>query len=206
MPFSDQLENLLPLYLSHSQKMDLRMALVQFKDPKKGVNYSNFYHLNPDKEFLQSDLVSEIRCPHWDSSKFIESYPDAVILSHGCDITKSNSRALNSKQCVFAPVLKLSDYIDELKLSNWADQRITTHVESIKCQEISNIFYMPAKSGIDFMVLFDKSFWFPTEELNALLPDIANNRMASLTNFGHYLFVFKLSFHFCRLPEDNERL
>ena len=65
------------------------------------------------------------------------------------------------------------------------------------------IFYKV--TGKEYFCHLDKAFWFPTEELNAYQKDIDQTRIASLDYFGYYLFLVKLSYHFCRLPEEKQR-
>ncbi len=61
------------------------------------------------------------------------------------------------------------------------------------------------ENPIDYICHLDKAFWFPTEELHSYLSDIEQTRIASLDYFGYYLFLVKLSYHFCRLPEEKQR-
>jgi hypothetical protein len=77
----------------------------------------------------------------------------------------------------------------------------------IKTQTYSNVFYLPIHPSThqDFVCFFDNAFWFPTEELTAYLPNIEQIRLQSLDYFGYYLFLVKLSYHFCRLPEEKQR-
>jgi hypothetical protein len=107
------------------------------------------------------------------------------------------------KQVVLAPIIEMAQYLEEI--SN--EQGLEEMVKSIKAQTISNILYLPSNlmSGKDYICHLDKAFWFPTEELHSYLSDIEQTRIASLDYFGYYLFLVKLSYHFCRLPEEKQR-
>ena len=97
----------------------------------------------------------------------------------------------------------MKQYVAEI--SN--EQGLEAMVNTIKSQTTSNILYLPPNlvNGKDYICHLDKAFWFPTEELNSYISDIAQTRIASLDYFGYYLFLVKLSYHFCRLPEEKQR-
>jgi hypothetical protein len=65
--------------------------------------------------------------------------------------------------------------------------------------------YFPPINNTEYIAFFDELSSVSNEELNALKIDIDRNRIACLDWFGYYLFMFKLSYHFCRLPEEIDR-
>jgi hypothetical protein len=76
----------------------------------------------------------------------------------------------------------------------------------IKNQQFSNILYLPPnKEKNEYLAYFDDLSIIEKEELNILKEEIIFNRIESLDYFGYYLFIFKLSYHFCRVPEETER-
>ena len=203
------IEHLFPDYLTATEKGRLFQALEQFKDAHakgKWSNkvYSHFYATSADNYFLQGDLIREIRYPDWNSEDKIyqRTYTDALILSNTCDLDLTNIRKAY-KQVVLAPIIELDQYIEEFT----DEQDLEEMVKSIKSQTKSNILYLPPNlmSDKDYICHLDKAFWFPIEELNSYLPDIAQTRISSLDYFGYYLFLVKLSYHFCRLPEEKQR-
>jgi ABC-type transporter Mla MlaB component len=204
------IEHLFPEYLTKTEKGRLLQALEQFKDDNaknkwNNKNYSHFYSPVNYQYFLQGDLVREIRYPMWDKSdkSFKKTFTDAIILSNTCDLDLSNLRKIN-KQVVLAPILELQDYISEM---TQIDDNIEETLQKIKTQSISNILYLPPNlsTGTDYICHLDKAFWFPAEELNLYLDEIDKTRVTSLDYFGYYLFLVKLSYHFCRLPEEKQR-
>ncbi len=166
--------------------------------------YTNFYAPRHYDYFLQGDLVREIRYPNLNKhdKSFERTFTDALILSNTCDLDVSNLRKLH-KQVVLAPLLELQQFVEESAGMDGFDEII----QGIKSQTASNIFYMPPNpgNGKEYICHLDKAFWFPTEELNSYLPDLDQTRIASLDYFGYYLFLVKLSYHFCRLPEEKQR-
>jgi ABC-type transporter Mla MlaB component len=204
------IEHLFPEYLTKTEKGRLLQALEQFKEDKtknrwNSKIYSHFYAPVNYPYFLQGDLVREIRYPMWDYSDrtFKKTFTDAIILSNTCDLDISNLRKIH-KQVILAPLLELQDYIDEM---TQIEVNIEETLQNIKTQSTSNIIYLPSNlsNGKDYICHLDKAFWFPTEELNSYLAEIDKTRIASLDYFGYYLFLVKLSYHFCRLPEEKQR-
>lgn len=210
----DNFELLLPNYLTSDEKDRLKEALEQFsknrqgQDDDKKLDYSNFVTKIDCDLFKQSDVVLEIRYPHLNQEtyEFEKYYTNAIILSNTCDISSENNHTLNKKQCVLAPVIELSNYIDILKENvNYSEARLDSFLFELKFQRITNLFYISENGGKEYIALLDKVFWFPTEELNSYLDEINTNKLFSLTHFGYYLFLLKLTFHFSRFPESLDR-
>lgn len=210
----DNFELLLPSYLTSEQKTRLKDSLKQFavqrhiENPKNDLDYSNFVTKQGCVYFKQSDLVYEIRYPHLNEKnfEFEKYYTTAIVLSNTCDISDENSHSLNKKQCVLAPIIKLDVYIESLReLDSFTDDGLASFLSELKLQRITNIFYISDNGGDEYIALLDKIFWFPTEELNSYLTEINTNKLFSLTHFGYYLFLLKLTFHFSRFPESLDR-
>lgn len=202
-----------PSYLTIEDKSRLSEWLKQFKNHSdqtwnsSKIDYTNFISTNPDQSFLQSDLIKEIRYANLIEVEgqltFEKTYTNAIILSNSCDINPENDRNWNVKECVLAPVIKLSEYQNNLIENDYSDYaRI---IEEIKQQKITNLFYIPDLNSDGYIAKLDKSFWFSAEELNSYTEDISENRILSLTLFGYYLFLVKLSYHFCRFPSEKDR-
>jgi len=212
MPFGeDYFENILPSYLVEADKTRLRNALRQFTPEGRGneINYSNFYKRYDHAYFMQSDLIKEIRIAKWDeqNTEFQKGYTDAIIISNTCDISFDNKHDVNIKQCLFAPLIDFNEYLADLEMAGYSKDKIISFSQSVKAQLRTNIFYLPVhnKEAKEYMVLLDNVFWFPTAELNSFIDNIDDNRITSLTLFGFYLFILKLSYHLCRLPEQCDR-
>lgn len=230
MPFdSTQFDSLLPSYLTKQQKDRLKDSLKQFKakiDSVKTITkaedsgvdfkswdpkfYTDFYASKSSPYFMQGDLIREVRMPNWNSStiSYDKSYIDGIIITNTCDMDFSNevNRSL-SKKVLFAPMVPLGEYLQNLQQSGAPTSKITSIEENIKSQLLSNVFYLPGNyvNQLDYIVSFDQLSWLPSEEVAQYANDIEVNRIVSLGLFGYYLFVLKLSYHFCRLPEDSHR-
>lgn len=210
--FGKDFESLLPPYLTSDQKTRLREGLSQFSMDRKGkdaIDYSNFTSREFCDYFKQSDLVNEIRYPFLDIENdytYSKKYTKAIILSNTCDISNENGHTLNHKQAVLAPILSLEEYIKVITAKRSYDpSKLENLINELKLQRITNLFYISDNGGMEYIALLDKIFWFPTSELNEYLPEISETKILSLNMFGYYLFLLKLSFHFCRFPESLER-
>jgi len=211
MSFGDNLESLLPNYLVDGNKGRLIDSLKQFigEGLRSEIDYSAFYKDYQNNYLMQSDLIREIRFAFWDENEkiFQKKYTDAIILSNTCDISFDNNHSINEKQCLFAPIIELSEYHSDLKGSGLEEEKLIQFIKTIKSQQISNIFYLPANynNKKEYIVLLDNIFWFPIKELKAYSEDMDANKISSLGYFGYYLFILKLSYHLCRLPAQCDR-
>ena len=208
----DDFLRFLPTYLTNEEKNRLNQALEQFKEERGKTwsqkNSSHFYSQKKFDYFQQGDLLRQIRYPSWNKQDktFDKVYINALVLSNTCDLDISNDRSI-TKELVLAPIVEYDQYIEKLAIRLGKKTVPTALEESIKAQTYSSLFYLPKTliNPTDYVCHLDKAFWFPTEELHSYLPDIAQTRIASLDYFGHYLFLVKLSYHFCRLPEEKQR-
>lgn len=211
MSFADCFEKILPSYLVGSEKSRLKDALSQFSSENQGssIDYSDFYKRYSHNYFMQSDLIKEIRFANWNDKTFLfeKRYTDAIIISNTCDTSFENSHNINTKQCLFAPLIDFKEYTEDLIKSGYDEKKLENFIKTVKNQLVSNIFYLPhyKSQEKDYIVLLDRLFWFPTQELNSYIENIEENKITSLSLFGHYLFILKLSYHLCRLPEQCDR-
>lgn len=202
---------ILPDTLLDTDKDRLKRLLFQFFGPehRKGQKkYDDFYSTSTPSYFLQGDVIKKANCPEWDYEKdcYIFTEKPVTLLSNTCDVSEDNNR-LNPKQALYAPVIKLSIYIDSLKELGANHSQIDSTLNNIRNQSYSNIFYLPPNplNGNDYIVFLDNIFWQPSKVLLNKLPEIKNERFLTLAHFGFYLLITKLSYHFCRVPEENDR-
>lgn len=212
MAFGDDLDKILPDYLVENDKSRLKDSLKQFLSENRGneINYTDFYKSYNHMYFMQSDLLREIRMSLWNDEKavFDKVYSDALVISNTCDISIENKHELNSKQCLLAPLVDFKEYQNDLIKSGYSKKKLEQFTTAIKGQLVTNIFYLPFFHGErkEYIVMLDNIFWFPSKELNLYIEKIEENRISSLSYFGYYLFVLKLSYHLCRLPEQCDRI
>jgi hypothetical protein len=216
-------------YLTETDKNRLRNGLLQFKDKVdtkeqlkdevetekqlstrvwSSKSYTHFYSIVSYNYLLQGDLLQSIRYPFWNenTAQYEKKYIDALAISNTCDMSADN-HSIIPKNILFAPLLSLTVYENLLNSSGIAIERIKNLIQDIKDQKKSNIFYLPCTpfNQQEYVVLLDELFFFPATELVEIQQEIIDNRIATLDYFGYYLFLLKLSYHLCRLPEDRHR-
>jgi len=196
----DEIKKYLPKYLSQEATEKLFQDLKDFPENIHKRLYGDI--LENENDIFQGDGIIDLP---------IVNLPDetvkngrAIIVSNTCDISSDNKRILFPR-IAYCPILKLSRFIEILKKREISDERITQLINTIKKQEISSVFYLPQGNQLE-------------EEYIAILENINNcdvkviqkeevikRRLFSLSNYGFYLFLFKLSIHFTRIREAVER-
>ncbi len=124
-----------------------------------------------------------------------------IVISNSCDVSPENTRVLPPK-VTFAPIVKLSKLVERFELYGLDSEKTNSRILAIKAQQVTNIFYLPADGRLDedYVVLLDDIQSMP---IDAHRP--AAEKLFTLSMAGFYLFVFKLSVHFCRLHESVDR-
>ncbi len=129
----------------------------------------------------------------------------ALILTNTCDNDMNNERRNQSYIC-YSPLISLKNYEESLlKKSSENKESIRGHIDCIKRQEVTQIFYLP-KGGFlenDSIVMF--SLISSCLSKSIARDSIKQRRVFSLSNYGFYLLLFKLSVHFSRMGENIDR-
>ncbi len=192
----------LPKYLSSESYTDLINCLKDF--PDNIVNRIYIYYNKEDFIYQGDGINNFIIVDVDDSFKIKSNKGKVIILSNTCDISLENKRYFPTK-ILYAPILSLSKYIKTLKNNNLNNEIIENHIKSIKSQHITQIFYLP-KSGCledDGIVFLDRINNCSIKGVNKDF--IKKERIFTLSNYGFYLFLFKLSIHFTRMMENIDR-
>jgi hypothetical protein len=129
----------------------------------------------------------------------------AMVLSNTCDIDLINKRLFPSN-IVYTTIFNLAKYRSTLIEEGIENKdSVEQHIESIRKQEITQIFYLPPFGALDHdsIVFFDR---INNCDNSFILRDsLKNRRLFTLSQYGHYLFLFKLSVHYMRLTENVNR-
>ncbi len=123
-----------------------------------------------------------------------------IVMSNSCDVSPDNDRALSPK-VTFAPIVKLSAIRNRLEQRDFTPAQIDGKLQSIRTQSVTSIFYLPADAPLDeeYVALLDDLHSMPVAAYEK------NEKLFTLSMAGFYLFVFKLSVHFCRFNENVDR-
>jgi hypothetical protein len=191
----------LPKFLSAESDKELFNGLKDFPNNIDTRIYTNF--LSDTDIIYQGDGINDmlfVNLPNPD----IKPVP-SMILSNTCDIELSNVRNFPS-QVVYAPIFNLIKYQDVLyKNSERTKQQIDSHIQAVKNQEITQIFYLPKVENKidDSIVFFDRVCNFPNKLISRV--NLKEKRLFTLSDYGAYLFILKLSIHFTRIQDKVER-
>jgi len=191
----------LPKFLSSESERELFDGLKDFPVNIDERLYTTY--LNDTKIIYQGDGLNNLLVVNLPKHE-IKPAP-CIILSNTCDIDLQNKRNFPS-QIVYAPIFSLEKYKQTLlKNSEKSKEQIVDHINSIKKQEITQIFYLPKFNGKleESIVFLDRVNNMP----NTLIErdKIASNRIFTLSDYGAYLFLLKLSIHFTRVQDKVER-
>jgi hypothetical protein len=190
----------LPKYLTASEEKELLDDLRKFPNDIENKMYSDF---GKETELYQGDGVSGF---------LIVNLPDnqvrpgnAIIISNSCDIYEKNERIFPSHIC-YAPIFNLEKYIQALQKNEiYSPDKITTHIDDIRKQRITQIFYLPdtGNSIGDSIVFLDRINNCPNKLIGR--DELKKVRLFSLSTVGFYVFLIKLSIHFTRVRENINR-
>ena len=202
MSFND-IRIYLPKYLSEESTGSLFNELSQFPNNIDSRIYS-LAAARENAKFLQGDGIKGIPTINLPDNQIRPS--NVVIISNSCDIDSDNHRLFTSSVC-YCPIYNLEKYRETLrrKLDSSAYPRIDQLIADIRSQRITQIFFLPRGASLEYegFIFFDRICSFD----NASLPHnpINDIRLFSLSNYGFYLFLFKLSIHFTRIRECIDR-
>jgi hypothetical protein len=202
MQFSNEdISKFLPQYLSDDSTANLRKELERFT---KGVISRSLYTncLAQEETIFQGDALEGM---------LVVKLPDAkvqpaksIILSNTCDVDLNNQRFFES-MIVYAPIIDFDKYEQTLIRNQVPSSKIRNHLTDIRQQIITQIFYLPAGGSLarDGIVFLDRICSCINSSVDR--SDITSRRLFTLSDFGHYLFLFKLSLHFTRLTSKVDR-
>jgi hypothetical protein len=149
---------------------------------------------------LQGDAWRQLHLSNFETGE--KASVNGVVLSNTCDVAPDNKRDLPIN-IVFAPLLALSAYETLLTSAGVSKQSISAKLEAIRRQRVINLFYVPAGSGLeaDHIVLLDDIHTMPARAFDTQ----SSGKIFTLSQAGFYLFILKLSIHFCRFHENLAR-
>lgn len=192
---ADSIKEQIPYYLTSKDKEDLVRELKNLSDK------TSYYTTQYPESVLQGDGWSLLQFYDFDSGEKCSIL--GIILSNSCDAASENKRDIPA-QVTFSPIVYLSGYVEELRKAGVDETRITQKVQAIRKQQITNIFYLPKGDKLEDegIVLFGLVHTMP---LSVFEKDSAKKKYFTLNQTGFYLFLLKLSVHFCRFQENLRR-
>ncbi len=189
----------LPKYLSAPAEDDLFAELQKFPE-----NMDKLYttYRKDDPVIYQGDGIEGLLVINLPETEIRPTR--AMVLSNTCDIGP-DKKVVWPNCIVYSPILNLSKYMEQVSLKRPDKDFLLSHEGAIKKQRISSVFYLPKGGGLnnDSLMFFDRVVSCSRKSIENLA--IQKSRLFTLSNFGLYLFLFKLSIHFTRIREGIDR-
>ena len=190
----DAIVDRIPLYLTKPKQEGFVKALNDF--PR--INY--FVGSHPEK-LLQGDCWNRLQLLNFHTAE--RRWVRGLVLSNTCDIALENAR-LKAPSLLFAPIISMRAWGAAMIKHGIEERRIEATLASMRQQHVTSVFYVPASQWLEeeHIVFLDDVYSMPVE---SLLEDSNASRIVSLSQIGFYLFLMKLSIHFCRFHENVDR-
>jgi hypothetical protein len=207
----EEIEKFLPDYLLNPEKENLKKLLREnFPfSTDSSIVYGKVKNLNL---IYQGDGVLEIPFFNIEENSNVETlYFDAIVLSNTCSVNPNNVKTIEP-DVNFGLVLSLDTFIEYLREKDVNAEKIQNFTADVKKNQVNNVFFLPSfeRNGYQFpdsIVRFDKISSIPLSKLTNYDWDYhtKGDRLFSFSDYGFYLFLFKLSVFFCRFGEGTSR-
>lgn len=196
----DDIELYLPKYLSRESQKDLFKELGQFPENLDSRLFTK--KLLEEKNIFQGDGLADLLMVNLPNPEVKRS--KGMVISNTCDINPENERMFSSRIC-YSPIIDLQKYKHLLLSKNiYDEEKIDSHVSSIKQQRITQIFYIPeVEDNPESIIFFDMIVNCDNKVIER--ETIKDRRVFTLSDYGLYLFLFKMSVHFTRVQEGLDR-
>jgi len=188
----ESIKDQIPYYLTQENKENLANALKTFPD-----NFNYYITLYPN-DVMQGDGWSSLGLIDYETRE--HKYVRGIIFSNSCDLEHKDKRDIPIK-LIFAPIIKLKAYAELLEKADIDKGKIENKLQSIRTQKVTTLFYLP-KGGTfndEYIAVLDDVHSIP---FSKFLDQGARSKLFTLSQSGFYLFLLKLSVHFCRFQED----
>lgn len=210
MPLEDEIRTYLPRFLSAESDKELFESLKQFPDNIDCRIYTD--KLLSEELLFQGDGLRDLLVVNLPDKNVMPA--SGMILSNTCDVDLSNQRAFFPPRLVYAPIFNLEKYRQAL-LEEIADaaeevkkskiQAIASHIDCIREQKVTQVFFLPMLPGRleESIVFLDRIC--NCDNAGVSRENIPAKRLFTLSDYGAYLFLIKLSLHFTRIKDKVDR-
>ena len=200
----EEVKKYLPQYLSDESQDKLFKELKSFPENIDDRLYSQI--LKKEGIMYQGDGIDGMLVINLPSAEIRPVR--SMILSNSCSIHPDNNKLFQSR-IIYAPIFNLQKYIERLtneyKNEENIETKIEDHVNSLRRQLNTQIFYLPRGGDLeaDSIVFLDRLNNCPTDYVTD--KEISQRKIFTLSDYGFYLFLIKISIHFTRVRENLER-
>lgn len=188
----------LPKYLSPNGTENLFAELKQFPANIDQRLYTSLLKAEPI--IYQGDGLSNLPIVNLPDAR-IEG-KKAMVLSNTCDISPDNPRPIPARM-IYCPIISFEKF-ERMLVASQAS--VSDHyLRDIRAQKVSSMFFLPRNDslGEDAIVLLDRANNCDINQIPS--QEIQSRRLFTLSDYGFYLLIFKLSIHFTRIREAVRR-
>lgn len=189
----------LPKHLSPEQHDKLYSNVVDFPQNIDAGRYYGSYGIDPSIIY-QGDGLEGLKIIDFDTKETFES--PCLIISNTCDADLKNKRMIPS-HIIYAPIIQVKKYMEMLKRREISEEIRNGHIDAIRKQMITQIFYLPEFNFPESIVFLDRIQACPNNLVDR--ENLESVRRFSLSQYGHYTFLYKISMHFCRMNDGVVR-
>ena len=199
MPLDD-LRVYLPKYLSAENYDQL---ISQLRDFPANIDKRMYTTGLEPNIIYQGDALDDMPVVIIDNLELGVKKRPCMIISNTCDMDLANKR-LFPTTIMYTPIVQLGNYVKILMQSGASEEKIKNHLSDIKALKIYSMFYLPSIGNLGESIVFlDRILNVRQKYIDR--DTVESRRKFSLSDYGFYLFVFKLSIHLSRIREGVSR-
>ncbi|MFL1707054.1 hypothetical protein ACHJH3_08630 [Campylobacter sp. MOP7] len=195
MNVSEDIKKYLPQYLSDGAKGALVRSLGEYPNNLNSIFMEDAYYNTHKDKILQADV--------FECKNIYENINAKImVISNSCDNSEENQRFIPIN-ISYIPLIDLGKLKEKLETDKFDKEKIDNFMNAVKKQQITSMFYIPAQndSNSEMVALFDS----PMSTGLKIFKSKIVKKIYSLSNYGFYIFLFKLSYHFTRIKEGTQR-
>jgi len=196
----DDLRVYLPKYLSAENYDQL---ISQLRDFPANID-KRIYTTGLEPNIIyQGDALDDMPVVNIDNLELGVKNRPCMIVSNTCDMDTANKR-LFPTTILYTPIFQLGNYVKILMQYGASEEKIKNHLSDVKAQRVSSMFYLPSIGDLGESIVFlDRILNVSQKFIDR--DTVESRRKFSLSDYGFYLFVFKLSIHLSRVREGVNR-
>lgn len=200
MMVENEIRKYLPKYLSEE---NYKILLNELKSFPRNIDGRMYSIPNDQRVIFQGDGIKNMPVVDLSNVEKGTKKVNCLILSNTCDIDTENKRLFSSAM-MYAPIIDLSKYVEILRKKGVDNQKINSHISDLREQRITQILFLPKTTNTeDSIVFLDRILHIDNKYIDR--NTLNKTRLFSLSDYGFYLLVFKLSVHFSRIQEKVNR-
>jgi len=199
MNIKESIKQFLPKYLSETEQKKLLKEISGFPNNLDSRFYTKI--LKDDQTIFQGDGIKDLEVSNLPALDFLNA--KCIITSNTCDIAPENKRLFESR-LTYCPIVDLGKYITNLEKQKINKLKIKNHLKDLRAQKITQILYLPSNGTIKESIVFlDRINNCPSNLITS--KNIKKRRLFTLSNYGFYMFLLKLSISFTSIGEGVNR-